>query len=175
MNYIRWTLPFKRNGVICLPIFIAWRTWGLKIIEGWYWNLTRKRKTEKKLQFCSESSSRRSKWKLRISSPPSPDSVTCNQAFNPANSPFCATWKWKFGLSENKSISALKTFWKVAYEKSIPNQYEPVRDLPFPWKKVSLRIDSLPTDKREMLASIPSLRAMNRDCLAVRNPWGMKG
>jgi len=72
VNYIRWTLPFKRNGVICLPIFIAWRTWGFKIIEGWYWNLTRKRKTEKKVQFCSESSSRRSKWKLRISSPPSP-------------------------------------------------------------------------------------------------------
>lgn len=83
--------------------------------------------------------------------------------------------KEKYGLSENKSISALKTFWKVAYEKSIPNQYEPVRDLPFPWLKVSLRIDSLPTDKREMLASIPSRRAMNRDCLAVRNPWGIQG
>ena len=52
MNYIRWTLPFKRNGVICLPIFIAWRTWGLKIIEGWYWNLTRKRKTEKNCNFA---------------------------------------------------------------------------------------------------------------------------
>ncbi|KAK7232560.1 hypothetical protein RIF29_47824 [Crotalaria pallida] len=59
------------------------------------------------------------------------------------------------GLSEKKSISTLKTFWKVAYGKSIPNQYEPVRDLPFPWKKVSLRIDSLPTE-RKMLASIPS-------------------
>lgn len=46
---------------------------------------------------------------------------------------------------------SLKTFWKVAYGKSIPNQYEPVRDLPFPWKKVSLRIDSLPTE-RKMLA-----------------------
>lgn len=55
VNYIRWTLLFKRNGVICLPIFIAWRTWGLKILEGWYWNLTRKRKTEKKRKFCSES------------------------------------------------------------------------------------------------------------------------
>lgn len=42
-------------------------------------------------------------------------------------------------------------------------------------KKISLRIDSLPTDKRKMLVSIPSFRAMNRDCLAVRNPWGMKG
>lgn len=71
------------------------------------------------------------------------------------------------GLSAKKSISTLKTFWKVAYGKSIPNQYEPARDLPFPWKKVSLRIDSLPTE-REMLASIPSLRAMSRDCLAVR-------
>jgi hypothetical protein len=59
------------------------------------------------------------------------------------------------GLSEKKSISTLKTFWKVAYGKSIPNQYEPVRDLPFPWKKVSLRIDSLPTE-RKMLALPPS-------------------
>lgn len=75
------------------------------------------------------------------------------------------------GISEKKSISTLKTFWKVAYESSIPNQYEPARDLPF---KLSLRIDSLPTE-RKMLASIPSLRAMNLDCLAVRNPWGVKG
>lgn len=36
----------------------------------------------------------------------------------------------------------------------------PVRYLPFSWKKLSLRIDSLPTE-REMLASILSLRAMN--------------
>jgi len=86
----------------------------------------------------------------------------------------CPLTKKKYGLSEKKSISTLKTFWKVAYGKSIPNQYEPVRDLPFPWKRVSLRIDSLPTE-REMLASILSLRAMNRGCLAVRNPWGVKG
>lgn len=86
----------------------------------------------------------------------------------------CYLTKKEYGLSEKKSISTLKTFWKVAYEKSIPNPYEPVRDLPFPLNKLSLRIDSLPTE-REMLASIPSLRAMNRDFLAVRNPWGVKG
>lgn len=50
VNYIRWRLPFQRNVVICLPIFIAWRTWGLKIFEGWYW--TRKRKTKKKCNFA---------------------------------------------------------------------------------------------------------------------------
>lgn len=38
-NYIRWTLSFKRNDIICPHIFIARRTWGLKIHEGWYWNL----------------------------------------------------------------------------------------------------------------------------------------
>ena len=49
-------------------------------------------------------------------------------------------------------------WWITTIGKSIPNQYEPVRDLPFSWKKVSLRIDSLPTE-REMLASIPSLHS----------------
>lgn len=89
----------------------------------------------------------------------------------------CHLTKKKYGLSEKKSISTLKTFWKV-YGKSIPNQNEPayisIQGLAIPMEESSLRIDSLPTE-REMLASIPSLRAMNRDCLAVRNPWGVKG
>ena len=94
-----------------------------------------------------------------------------------AQHPFFATWpkKKEYGLSEKKSISTLKNFWKVAYEKSIPNQYEPVRDLAFPWKKLSLRIDSFPTERCFFEKPPSDFRAMNRDCLAVRNPLGVKG
>ena len=167
VNYIRFPLLWKRNGVICLPIFIAWRRWGLKILEGWYFNLTRKRR-KNKCNFAVK----------RIYSPPSPNSVTCNQAWNPAHSPFCAPWpKGMYGLSEKKSISTLTTFWKVAYGRSIPTPnmslYETCHSH-HGRERVSLRIDSLPTE-REMLASILSLRAMNRGCLAVGNPWGVKG
>ena len=158
-------LPFKRNGVICLPIL---RTWGFKMEEGDDIEILLEKGRRKKVKFCS--SSRRSKFKLRISSPPSPLPTQSHATRPRPTLPSVLPDKKKNCLSEKRSISTLKTFWKVAYGRSIPNQYEPVRDLPFPWKKLSLPIDSLPTE-REMLSFIPSLRARNRDCLAVRNPW----
>ena len=177
VNYIWFPLLWKRNGVICLPIFIAWRRWGLKILEGCDISilLEKEGKTNAILQW---SGSIRPPLPLVSRFPPSPNSVTCNQAWNPAHSPFCAPWpKGMYGLSEKKSISTLKTFWKVAYGRSIPTPNMSLYETSHSHhgrERVSLRIDSLPTEL-EMLASILSLRAMNRGCLAVGNPWGVKG
>lgn len=149
VNYIRWTLPLKRNGV---PIFIAWRTWGLKINEERYWrNPTRKRKTEK---------SEILQWKLRM--PPSPDSVTCNQAFNPANSPFCTTWpKKSMVFLRRRALNGLEPSGKSPMKVAYPTN-------------MSLS-ETCHSHGRNFPCVLISLRAMNRDCLAVRNPWGVKG